>query len=145
MVSKRSRGGFSLIEVIISVVIISVVGMALLELSSKNTKLISFLEKKREVPIALSIISYHGNADINNLEKTLYDIVEKEYTIESDRLKKYLDSKKVLYREESIDRIDFGSNSEEGQEIDLTQQIEIYKQSIKSGDLIGKVYSIRVE
>ncbi len=144
MALKSVKGGFTLIEVIVSVLLISIVGMALLEISSKNTRVISFLEKKREVPIALSFIAFHGTPDGNNLEKTLLDIIDADYNIESDRLKRYLESKKVLYKERSVDRINFGE-SEESEDSGMTQQIEIFRQSILMDKLAGDIFTVRIE
>jgi len=144
LVSKTARGGFTLIEVMVSVVIISVVGLALLDISSKNTKIISFLHTKRELPLALSIVGFHGDADLNKLEKSLLDIVDNSYNIQSQRLKAYLDQKKITYKEESVDRVDFGQN-EDGESSGLTRQIEIYKQEVRLGDIFGKIYTFRLE
>jgi len=47
--SKNIRKGFTLIEVMISVMIVSIVGIALLEISTNNTKMIGFLSQKREL------------------------------------------------------------------------------------------------
>jgi prepilin-type N-terminal cleavage/methylation domain-containing protein len=128
------REAFTLIEVLVSVVIISVVGLALLDMANKNTKMIGLLSKKKEIPAILSIYGFHGNPDLNNLEKNLYDVVSKSYKIDSSPLKEYLNSKKVLYKEELISR----------QHI-LDTQLEKEKQKISSSNEGGFLYTIRVD
>lgn len=139
MASRRSKGSsaFTLIEVLVSVVILSIVGIALLDIANKNTKTIAALNNKKEVPMMLSIAGFQGNPDLDNLEKNLYDIVSKEYRIESSFLKNHLNAIKVLYKEEEIEKADFATGG------GGTNQIAVYKQSIKTEKNGGFLYTVR--
>ena len=140
--SKNSKS-FTLIEVLVSVIILSVVGIALLDMASKNTKTLSYLSKKKEIPMILSVVAFHGNPDMDNLEKNLYDIVSKEYKIDSLVFKEYLNSKKLLYKEDEVDRVNLAK--QEKQDSQMSWQINIFKQSIAMKKAGGYLFTIRVD
>ncbi|MCV6607162.1 MAG: prepilin-type N-terminal cleavage/methylation domain-containing protein [Campylobacterales bacterium] len=132
---KDSRASFTLIEVLVSVIIISIVGLALLDMANKNTKMIGFLATKKEVPMILSVYGFHGEPDLDNLEKNLYDVISKNYTIDSLSFKNYLNSKKILYKEDEVER----------KQIFDGEQFSIIKQTVSSTNQGGFLYTLRTE
>lgn len=107
------RKGFTLIEVMVAVVIISVVIMALIKLFANNSHIFSTLSDKSKNNQYLSFLVSPTNYGFDDKETTLYTLVE-EFDIQSE-LKRELKSIKVklLYQElESIDMSESESESE---------------------------------
>ena len=108
---------FTLIEVMVAVVIISVVIMALIKLFANNSHIFSTLSDKSKNNQYLSFLvspSHYGFAD---KDTTLYDLI-KEFDIQSG-LKRELKSVKVklLYQElDSIDMAEYDSEDEDESE-----------------------------
>jgi len=94
------KKGFTLIEVIISVVILSLVGVALLKSGAMNLSNMEKIAKKEEFVDYISIVVNHRNPDFNHLTKALIDFLP-EINIEDDELRKIL-KKKFKYQEYEI-------------------------------------------
>lgn len=133
------RKGFSLVEVIIATVIIAVVGISLLEMGTKNQKIDLYIDKKSSLSQYSSIISFHHKSDFNNLDKTLFDFIEKDYDIDHDEVKKFLKSEKVSYKEQEILTLDFGE-SNESEESKENMRLEIKKAIIFKDKIAADVY-----
>ena len=108
------RGGFTLIEVMVSVVIISTVILALLELISNNGHIFSLLSQKSKSNQYISLIIANSDYGREDKRATLYDLV-REFDIESD-LRHELKAQKVeiIYQKlESIDMSESTKNEKE--------------------------------
>lgn len=133
------RKGFSLVEVIIATVIIAIVGISLLEMGTKNQKIDLYIDKKSSLSQYSSIISFHHKPDFNNLDKTLFDFIEKDYDIDHDEVKKFLKSEKISYKEQEILTLDFGE-SNESEESKENMRLEIKKAIIFKDKIAADVY-----
>ena len=137
------KKGFTLIEIIVAVAILSVVGLALLQIASDKTKLIGALKEKSKLPLYLSTAAFHGSKDLHKLDKDLYTLLSGSYTIDHDRAKKKLESMKMHYEEQIHSRIVFGQ-SEEGAAVDGgVLQIDIVRQQVRTDRFTGSVFTFR--
>jgi len=100
------KAAFTLIEVMVAVVIISVVIMALIKLFANNSHIFSTLDNKSQSNQYLSFLISPSDYGLENKETTLYDLV-KEFDIEDDLRRELKNIKvKLLYQE--LDTIDVG-------------------------------------
>ena len=108
---------FTLIEVMVAVVIISVVIMALMELFANNSHNFSVLSKKGQTNQYLSFLNSPSEYGFNDKHTTLYDLL-KDFDVENE-LRRELKSIKVDLVYQELDRINMdGYTSEEENEIE---------------------------
>lgn len=111
---RKAKPAFTLIEVMVAVVIISVVIMALLELFSNNTHIFSKLEKENKVNQYISFLMNNEDYGFSDEKLTLNDLVP-DFDLESD-LRQELKSQKVelVYQElDSIDMSEYDPDEDE--------------------------------
>ena len=140
---------FTLIEVVISVVILSLVGAALLKNAGMNMAFFSKLQKKNGAIDAMSIVAHHPNLDFNHLQKPLYAFIESDYHIDDDELKSLLKKEQFSYQErilkvvmpklEGFDKE--GKNQENENLIDL----DLIKISIHNQELGDSIYIAKIK
>ncbi len=116
--NNSNREGFTLIEVMIAVVIISTVIMALLEMFANNTHIFSALTKKTQINQYASF--FISNPDVGLEEEnslTLYDLVS-DFPLEDSLRRELKEHKiKIVYQElETIDMSDFEESEEDSSE-----------------------------
>jgi len=156
---RKARSAFTLIEVMVAVVIISVVIMALLELFSNNTHIFSKLEKENKVNQYLSFLMYNSDYGFSDEKLTLYDLIA-DFDVEND-LRQELKNQKVeiLYQElDSIDMSEYDPNEDEdnpiNDEVINTKEkeqgssnlvFEIGRSVLKSQDSSGSFIRIRLQ
>jgi prepilin-type N-terminal cleavage/methylation domain-containing protein len=94
---------FTLIEVLISVLIVSITAIALLDLQSSGIKLFNYNTQKEVDYKTASAIYSILDIKYHKTEKSLYDLIKTKYNISNFDIKKELDSKKVsiLVRKET--------------------------------------------
>lgn len=93
---------FTLIEVLVSVMILAVVGTGLLQISTNSKHNFIFLKKKSEFDRLASIAFIHNNQKFHHKDMTLYDFVRDDYDNIDDDLRKYLKNIKVSYEDEEV-------------------------------------------
>ena len=93
---------FTIVEVLISVVILALVGTALLKNAGMNLDFLKKISSKEEAIDVMTIVASHHNPDFNHLQKSLYDFLAKEYLLDDNDLQKILRSTKVKYQESPI-------------------------------------------
>jgi len=93
---------FTIVEVLISVVILALVGTALLKNAGMNLDFLKKISNKEEAIDMMTIIASHRNPDFNHLQKSLYDFLAKEYLLDDNDLQKLLREKKIKYQESPI-------------------------------------------
>ena len=93
---------FTLIEVLVSVMILAVVGTGLLEISTNSKHNFIFLKEKSEFTRLASIAFIHNNQKFHHKDMTLYDFIKDDYENIDDDLRKYLKEIKVHYSHEEI-------------------------------------------
>jgi prepilin-type N-terminal cleavage/methylation domain-containing protein len=108
------RKGFTLIEVMVAVMIISVVILGLLQLFANNTHIFFQLDKKMQNNQHLSVFLASQKYGFEDKKTTMYDLLS-DFDMHSD-LRRELKNKKVevLYQElEVIDLREFQAEKEE--------------------------------
>jgi len=93
---------FTIVEVLISVVILALVGTALLKNAGMNLDFLKKISSKEEAVDVMTIVASHRNPDFNHLQKSLYDVLAKEYLLDDNDLQKILRDTKVKYQETPI-------------------------------------------
>ncbi len=96
------RKAFTLIEVLVSVSIISIVVLGLLSSSATNGKLSKRLSDKYKQKDEFSIVLLNANKNFHNSQKSLYDFLGKKYKIKNDELKTWLKNKKFEYTDKEF-------------------------------------------
>jgi prepilin-type N-terminal cleavage/methylation domain-containing protein len=104
------RSGFTLIEVMVSVVIISTVILALLELISNSSHIFSILNKKSQSNQYISLLIANKDYGHEDKKATMYDLV-REFDIESE-LRRELKSQKIKILYQELETIDMSESQE---------------------------------
>jgi len=99
---KSMTKAFTLIEVLVSVMILAVVGTGLLQISTNSKQNFIFLKEKSKFDRLASIAFIHNNQKHHHKEITLYDFIRDDYEKIDDELRKYLKLYKVNYNHEEI-------------------------------------------
>lgn len=108
------KKSFSLVEILIAAAIISVVGLALLQSGANNTKLINYMNEKKEMRELFSIVLLNSNEEWHNREKRLYDFVEKKFNIDDDDIRRELKDIKIDYKDDEFSKLNlFGDSDSE--------------------------------
>ncbi len=136
------RKGFTLIEVIVAVMIISVVIAALLQLQSNNTHIFEKLKKDQEAQRYISLIaeSAYGYEDD---EITLDRLVDR-FDVD-DTLRRELKNIKVKLIYQETDRIDLSALEDENMTDGSTLNLEIGRTVIKLPQASASVVRIRLQ
>ena len=145
----NNRGGFTLIEVMVSVVIISSVILALLELISNNVHIFSVIDKKNKVNQYLSLIIANPKHGHENKKTTLYELV-REFDLEFDlRRKLKAQNVEILYKTlQTIDTSDFSEDSSGENDTQLQGASMIFetgKTVIKFSDSSSSLFRIKLQ
>lgn len=118
---KHSRDAFTLLEVMIAVMIISVVIMALLQMFSNNTHIFTTLKQKTLVNQYASFLVSHDNYGLENKSINMYRLVD-DFDIETDLRRELKNIKvKVMYQELETMKMDKNMAFEVGKSILKTQ------------------------
>jgi len=89
--------GFILIEIIISVMLLSVAGITLLKLNSNQKKLYTIARDKLEFSKEISIVVNQHSINLHKKNINLYDIVKKKYNLKNNNLIKMLKDTNIDY------------------------------------------------
>lgn len=111
---KSYKRGFTLIEVMVAVMIISIVIMGLLQMYSNNTHIFSAIKKQIKTNQYVSFLVSSDDYGFENKDIYLYDLV-KDFDFESD-LKRELKAIKAKVIYEEIETIDLSEDSNESQD-----------------------------
>ncbi len=106
--------GFVLVEIIISVMLLSFAGIALLKVNSNQKKLYSIAQNKLEDSRQISIIINRHSIEMHKKNLNLYDVVKKNYKIKNDKLKKILKNSNIKYEQnyKSMIKIETGDGKQ---------------------------------
>ena len=112
------RNGFTLIEVMVSVVIISTVILALLELIANNAHIFRLVDKKSQSNQYISLMVANPKYGFENKRTTLYNIA-REFNVNFDLRHKLKAQKvKVKYQElKSIDTSEFNGDESDNNQL----------------------------
>lgn len=154
----KGRSAFTLIEVMISVVIISTVIMALIKLFANNTHIFASLQKKNETSQSLSFLMSNNDYGFSD-DKIYLDDLLTDFDLESD-LRRELKATKVelIYQElDTIDMSEFDGTDEENEDLyeeDVEEEVkeasselvfEIGKSVLKTKDASSALLRIRLQ
>jgi len=118
------KRGFTIIEILISVVIISTLLTGLLKLTSNSTTYLNSIFKDANNRLLISIIGLNTNPVFNRSDKQLSDFLGK-YNIENSALRDYLNNNKFTYKEESISKVFIGEeNNKTDEENDIFEETD---------------------
>lgn len=98
------KKAFTLIEVLFAVVIMSLVGLALLQSSSNNTKFMAYNAKKNSFVHLSSIFMLNINENLHNSSKTLEEVLNKKYKLDDDT-RQMLKEKTYLFKRDMRDEV----------------------------------------
>ena len=124
IVSSSARG-YILIEIIISVMLLSFAGIALLNINSNQKKIYSIASKKLEFSKYISIFSNRCSIDFHNKEKNLYELEKQTYNLKNQELIKILKNKKLKYSQKYKSVINIGSKDNKNRINILIDEIKI--------------------
>ena len=97
-----NKKAFTLIEVLVSVVILSTVAVLLFEISTNSKSSFSYLSKKASFTTLASLPLIHNNQKYHNRDKTLFEYIRYDFDIKDDDLRKYLKETKIHYYQEEF-------------------------------------------
>lgn len=96
-IMKSSKKGFILVEVIVSVLLLSIASIALLKVTSNQKRIYSLSKNKLSFSQYSSIITNRHNISFHEKDINLYESVKREYDIKNDELKTILKNTKIKY------------------------------------------------
>ena len=134
-----TKKAFTLIEVMVSVMIISVVIMALLKMKSNSSHILSSLKQQMGTTQYISLLI--ANKDYGYEDKSIrLDALIKEFDVDDKLRRKLKDKKaKVIYNE--IETIDLSEDENES----LSMILEIGESLVKTENFSTKIYRIRLQ
>ncbi len=155
---RKGRSAFTLIEVMVSVVIISSVIMALIKLFSNNAHIFASLQRNNEISQSLSFMLSNYDYGFEDDKIALYDLVE-DFDLESDLKRELKDRKvEVIYQElDAIDMSEFDGTDEENEDLyeeDVDEEVknassnlvfEIGKTVLKTEESSAAILRIRLQ
>jgi prepilin-type N-terminal cleavage/methylation domain-containing protein len=97
-----NKKAFTLIEVLVSVVILSTVAVMLFEISTNSKNNFSFLSSKASFTTLASLPLMQNDTKYHNSDKPLFEYIKYDFDIKDDELRKYLKEKKIHYDQEEF-------------------------------------------
>ncbi len=95
--TRDNRSAYILMEVIVSIMILSIVGISLLKTDSNEKKLYSVATSKLGFLRYISIPLNHHSMDMHEKELDMYTLIKSSYDLKNDTLIKRLKKIKVHY------------------------------------------------
>ena len=125
---------FSLIEVMVAVIIISVVGLSLLQINANHTKVFRFALDRIETNQLASIYINHYSDKLEIRDHTLLDIIKENYgEITNDELRERLDSIKASVKRDEVERVSLFGESSSSDEEENEEFFEQSEESVNAG------------
>ncbi len=98
---------FTLIEVMVSVIIISVVGLSLLQIHSNHTRTFEFSLSRIDINEKASLVFNSYSKELEDKDRTLFEIIKLKYpNIKNDELEKILKEENVHIKKVEIAQIE---------------------------------------
>jgi len=135
------KKSFTLIEIVITVMIISIIGFALLQMQSNTIQTLELLDKRLKVNKYSSFIFSNISDKYHNKHKTVYEFIKDRYNLNDDDLIRYFKEKEYGYTQDELFFLNFGENDDGETELlterqdnrDVTDEVK------KTGVLIERV------
>ncbi|MFA6192120.1 MAG: prepilin-type N-terminal cleavage/methylation domain-containing protein [Sulfurimonas sp.] len=150
---KKAKRAFTLIEVMVAVMIISVVILALIEMYANNIHIFSGLKKQTQINPYASFFISNPDYGLETKSAVLYDLVS-DFKLEDDLQRELKNSKiEVVYQVvEQIDLSEYDEiNKDETKQNDGDKEVksnvvfEIGKTVIKTKDASTALLRLRIE
>lgn len=139
--NNRARSAFTLIEVMVAVMIISVVIAALLQMFANNTHIFSQITKQAKINQYASLFISNRDYGLESKNIHLDDLVS-DFKLESNLAKELRDTKvKVIYQK--VDQIDMSESDDK--ESTSSMIFEIGKTVLKINDSSIALLRVRME
>ncbi len=140
--NKHFRDAFTLIEVMVAVMIISVVIMTLIEMFANNTHIFMSLKKQTKTNQYSSFLVSNNNYGFEDKNIYLDDLLS-DFNLEDDLRRELKDTKvKIIYQElQTIDTKD--PDSEE--DSNLSVVFEVGNSIIKGDELSSAMFRLRIQ
>jgi len=120
-----NKKGFILIEIIISVILLSFAGIALMKINSNQKKLYDISSQKLEFSKYISLLSNRHSNSLHNRKLELYELIKNEYNLKDDELIKILKKTKVKYAQKYRSMININQDESEEKINILIDEIKI--------------------
>ncbi len=137
------KNAFTLIEVMIAVVIISVVITALLEMFANNTHTFLSLKKQTKVNQYSSLLIANNNYGFENKDIYLDDLVE-DFDVD-DNLRRKLKTMKVKLIYQELELIDMQEQESSAGEVVSSIVFEVGRTILKTQDSSVSLFRLRVQ
>ena len=125
MITIMNKKGFILIEILISVMLLSFAGIALMRINSNQKKIYTIASKKLEFSKYISLVSNRHSVDLHKKELELYDLVKRDYDLKDDKLIKILKEQKVQYSQKYKSVVNLNQDDSEEKISLLIDEIKI--------------------
>lgn len=133
---RHSRNAFTLIEVMVAAILISVVGLSLLQMHHKSAQMSQSMQKKFHYTDWVLMAAFEGELEKTSRQLS-FETLMKPFAIENNTIRKSLDIK-AEFSSELVMRIDAGDITEEIEEqSDLEVpvfeglRLEVYAQKVQ--------------
>jgi len=141
------KEGFTLIEVMVAVMIISVVIMALLKMYSNNAYIFNSIKQEIKTNQYVSLLIGNDNYGFEKKHIVMYDLV-KDFDIESD-LRRKLKSLKTDIIYTKVDSIDLSEDTEEDENAEGKSSsglvLEIGRDTLKTKTFSTSIMRLRIK
>ncbi len=119
---KKAKRAFTLIEVMVAVMIISVVILALLEMFANNTHIFSALKKQKGIHSYASFLIANSDYGLETQTIGINNLVN-DFKIDDDLLRE-LESKNITIIYQKVEKIDLSKYEDSGKEKIKGKEIE---------------------
>ena len=135
---------FTLMEVLVAVLIISIVATALFQIAINSKYNFGFLTQKIKFDTMSSIAFLHNKQKWHNSDKRLYDFLRSDYNISDDEFIKILKSEKIHYSHEEFSTISPFESSDSNVSDMMNLQIVFDKIQVSQKEQSSYVYKIYI-
>lgn len=95
--TTNNKSAYILMEIIVSIIILSIVGIALLKINSNQKKLHMIAEKKINFSRYVSLVLNQHSINLHNKDINLYDFIKNRYNLKNDFEIQVLKELKIHY------------------------------------------------
>lgn len=136
------RSAFTLIEVMVSVVIISFVAVGLFGLQNNTTHNLELIKKQRHLALVASPLLVREDINLHNKTRTLYDFLKERYNLRYDTMIEALKNTTLTYTQEEFAFISLDEEIEDTVGMQAPKVgLKISKIVVKSATSSARVYS----
>jgi len=132
------KKAFTLIEVMVSVMIISIVIMALLQMQANSSYMLTSLKKKNTSQQYISLLIANENYNLKDKNTRLNNLVE-EFSVD-DNLRRRLKKIKIKIIYNKLETIDLDENNTAS-----SAKLEIGESLLKTDNSSSKIFRLRIK